>query len=99
MSGSVKNPNVPAPASVIPSVVVTTLPSAGSGTSSNDLQLQDTHAALTQMTLQANIDKGHDPVVKPTGESKQGFCSTSDDTPTLLYIVGALCIVYGIVAK
>jgi hypothetical protein len=76
---------------------VPSMPMSGPGAK----QLQNTSAMLAGLQVQQAEDSKFDPKVKTGTYSvvKQGFCSDSVPYPAALMIVGALCVVYGIIAK
>lgn len=87
--------------SVIQPKQVTPLPIGPGGNNSIKIQMNDTNTQLAMMSAQINADKKFDPPVPKsvTKQVVQGFCSDANDIPTILSIIGTICIVYGIVAK
>ena len=87
---------------------VSPLPIGPGGNNSAKIQMNATNTLLTMMAAQGNADKKFDPPVPSTLTSQvvtQGFRSGSYDVltiptiPKMVFIVGCLCIVYGIVAR
>jgi|UniRef100_A0A6C0IHC0 hypothetical protein len=87
--------------SVIQPKQVTPLPIGPGGNNSIKNQMNDTNTQLAMMSVQINADKKFDPPVPKsvTKQVIQGFCSGANDIPTVLSIIGSICIVYGMVAK
>jgi hypothetical protein len=74
--------------------------SGGNNTTTNNLNQMNT--ALTMMSVQSTADAKYDPPVPtPAAPSQiiQGFCSDDTTVSESMFIIGLLCIVYGIVAK
>lgn len=91
----------PANNSLIRSKQVSPLPVGPGGNSPTKQQLNDTNVQLTMLTSQASANTKYDPPVpKPVTKqvTKESFVNY-DSLPTMLFVVGGLFIVYGIVSK
>ena len=71
-------------------------------------QLNKNNRKLKELELSSASDRKFDPstpaskitVTHPSGQIEvQGFCSHSQPLDQTLFVIGCLCIVYGIVAK
>lgn len=86
--------------SLIRSHQVSPLPVGSGGNNPTKKLLNDTNVRLSMMTAQAAANTKYDPPVpKPitTQVIKEKF--TQNSFPSMLYVIGGLFIVYGLVAK
>lgn len=91
----------PANNSLIRSKQVSPLPVGPGGNSPTKQQLNDTNVQLTMLTSQAAANTKYDPPVpKPVTKqvTKESFVNY-ETLPTMLFVVGGLFIVYGVVSK
>lgn len=91
--------------SLLRSKQVSPLPIGPGGKNPTKRQMNDTNTQLTMMMAQSAANTKYDPPV-PHPVTKQvtieRFCSGSDvmpSLPSMLCIIGGLCIVYGLVTK
>jgi hypothetical protein len=92
----------PAESHLIKPRQVSPLPVGPGGKSQLKQQLNDTNVQLTMLTAQSTANTKYDPPVpKPITKqvTLETFCVSSTPVPIALGVVGALCIVYGLIAK
>lgn len=79
---------------------VTPLPVGPGGNNPTKTQMNQTNTQLTMMSAQATANTKYDPPVpQPVSKQVTKETFTSDSLPNMLFVVGGLFIVYGIVAK
>jgi hypothetical protein len=92
----------PAESHLIKPRQVSPLPVGPGGKNQIKQQLNDTNVQLAMLTAQSTANTKYDPPV-PKSITKQvtleTFCVSSTPVPIALGVVGALCIVYGLIAK
>ena len=102
MSSNLGDNAAPADTSLIRSRQVSPLPVGPGGNNPTKLQMNDTNTRLTMLTAQASANTKYDPPV-PQSITKQvtleRFCSGSSPVPSIIFVIGGLLIVYGLVAK
>ncbi len=79
---------------------VSPLPVGPGGSNPVKQQMNDTNTKLTMLTAQAAANTKYDPPVpQPITKqvTKEGF--EIQNSSNLLYVIGGLCIVYGLIAK
>jgi hypothetical protein len=85
--------------------VVSQLPIGSGGSSTTNQQMNAVNTQLAMMAAQAKEDSKYDPKPpKPVTSAQiiQPFCNrrnTLDTVATSLAVIGAVCIVYGIITK
>jgi hypothetical protein len=95
MSASNNNSN-----NLLRSRQVTPLPVGPGGKNPTKTQMNQTNTQLTMMSAQATANTKYDPPTPPPVTkqvTKESF--TAESLPNMLFVVGGLFIVYGIVAK
>lgn len=102
MSSNLGDNAAPADTSLIRSRQVSPLPVGPGGNNPTKLQMNDTNTRLTMLTAQASANTKYDPPV-PQPITKQvtleRFCSGSSPVSSIIFVIGGLLIVYGLVAK
>ena len=102
MSSNLGDHAAPADTSLIRSRQVSPLPVGPGGNNPTKLQMNDTNTRLTMLTAQASANTKYDPPV-PQPITKQvtleRFCSGSSPVSSIIFVIGGLLIVYGLVAK
>ena len=79
---------------------VTPLPVGPGGNNPTKTQMNQTNTQLTMLSAQATANTKYDPPTpQPVTKQVTKETFTSDSFPTMLFVVGGLFIVYGIVAK
>jgi hypothetical protein len=92
----------PAESHLIKPRQVSPLPVGPGGKNQIKQQLNDTNVQLTMLTAQSTANTKYDPPVpKPITKqvTLETFCSSSAPVPLALGVIGALFIVYGLIAK
>ena len=102
MSGTLADTAAPADTSLIRSRQVSPLPVGPGGNNPTKRQMNDTNTRLTMLTAQASANTKYDPPV-PQPITKQvtleNFCSGANTIPSIIFVIGGLLIVYGLVVK
>ena len=102
MSSNLGDNAAPADTSLIRSRQVSPLPVGPGGNNPTKLQMNDTNTRLTMLTAQASANTKYAPPV-PQPITKQvtleRFCSGSSPVSSIIFVIGGLLIVYGLVAK
>ena len=90
----------PSDTPLIKSRQVSPLPIGPGGNDPIKRQMNETNIQLTMLTAQANANTKYDPPVpQPVSKQVTKETFTSDSLPNMLFVVGGLFVVYGIVAK
>jgi len=101
MSNNVADSNsAPVNHSLLRPKQVSPLPIGPGGNNHVKQQMNQTNTQLTMLNSQATANTKYDPPVpKPITSAviKEGF--TVEQVPTMFFVIGGLCIVYGLVAK
>lgn len=100
MSGSLADSAAPANNSLIRSRQVSPLPIGPGGNNPVKQQMNQTNTQLTMLTSQSAANTKYDPPVpQPITKAviKENF--TNNGLSQMIFVIGGLCIVYGIVAK
>jgi hypothetical protein len=100
MNGNIADSAAPADNNLIRSRQVSPLPVGPGGNNPIKNQLNDTNTKLTMLTAQANANTKYDPATpKPITKQVIKEAFTNEQLPLMLFVVGGLLIVYGLVAK